>query len=278
MKIIETDINWGFRAHDMGRHSVKDLAEKISAKGFHNIQLALQKAVSGIDASSGSLSPGMGHIICGEFMKRDIRISVMGCYINPVHPDREIRKNHLNRFIEHLRYCRDFGCSVVGTETGSVKGYSDEETFSVFISSLRIMVEAAEKTGTLVAIEGVADKDSIHSHEKMKRVFDLIPSPNLGIIYDPVNFLPFQQVRDSDRLMEEAFELFGDKMVAVHAKDYILETDRINKTVPSGKGDLNYPLLLDLIRQYKPMIPVLVENNTPQTIDETINFINRISR
>ena len=24
----------------------------------------------------------------------------------------------------------------------------------------------------------------------MKRVLDMIPSPNLGIIYDPVNFLP----------------------------------------------------------------------------------------
>ncbi|MDA3812192.1 MAG: sugar phosphate isomerase/epimerase [Spirochaetaceae bacterium] len=278
MKIIETDINWGFRAHDIGRYSAKDLSEKIAAKGFHNIQLALQKALIGIDATYGSLSPGMGRKIGGEFLKQDIAISILGCYINPVHPDREIRKNHLDRFIEHLKYCRDFGCSVVGTETGSVEGFSREETFLDFISSLKILVEAAEKTGTIVAIEGVADKDSIHSFEKMKRALDLIPSPNLGVIYDPVNFLPYKRVHESDDLLKEAFELFGDKMVAIHAKDYILEKDGLNTMIPSGKGSLNYPLLLDLIRSYKPMIPVLLENNTPETLDETISFINRISK
>ena len=41
---------------------------------------------------------------------------------------------------------------------------------------------------------------------------------------------------------------------------------------------LNYPLLLDLIREYKPMIPVLLENNTPDTVHATIEFINQLSR
>jgi L-ribulose-5-phosphate 3-epimerase UlaE len=77
--------------------------------------------------------------------------------------------------------------------------------------------------------------------------------------------------------MEEAFELFADKMVAVHAKDYCLEEDSVNTTLPAGQGSLNYQLLLDLIRKYKPMVPVLLENNTPDTIDETIKFINKIN-
>ena len=283
MKIAESDINWGFRAHDIGRFPVADLAAKVAEMGFRHIQLALHKAVSGIDASYGSLSPGMGQMMVREFLKRDIRVSVLGCYINPVHPDREARKNHLSRFIEHLKYCRDFGCSVVGTETGSPTGDGSgegillEETFLDFLSSLRILVEAAEKMGTIVGIEAVADKDSIHSHERMKRTLDMIPSPNLGVIYDPVNLLPFERASECDSLMEEAFELFADRMVAVHAKDYVMEPDRVDTTVPSGRGLLNYPLLLRLIRKHKPMIPVLLENNRPETIDQTIDFVNRIS-
>ena len=283
--ILETDINWGFRAHDMGRMSAHELALKISEKGFHNIQLALQKAISGIDATYGSLSPGMGQLIGSEFHRREITISVLGCYINPVHPDKEIRETGLKRFVEHLTYCRDFGCSVVGTETGSPQsgGAADgsiytEELFQVFITSLRVLVEAAEKTGSIVAIEGVADKDSIHSHERMQRALEMIRSPNLGVIYDPVNFLPFDRASESDNLMREAFQMFGDKMVAIHAKDYLLEEDRVNTTVPSGQGMLNYQLLLDLVREYKPMIPVLLENNTPETIDGTIGYINQFSR
>jgi len=281
--ILETDINWGFRAHDMGRLPVKELAQKISAKGFHNIQLALHKAIQGIDAAYGSLSPGMGRLIRRELDKHEITVSVLGCYINPVHADRKTRETGLKRFVEHLKYCRDFGCSVVGTETCAPNPSSakdgtiyTEEVFEEFITSLTILVEAAEKTGSLVAIEGVADKDVIHSHERMQRALEMVPSPNLGIIYDPVNFLPFARAAESDDLMKEAFEMFADRMVAIHAKDYVLEEDRVNTTIPSGRGKLNYPLLLDLVREYKPMIPVLLENNTPDTIDGTIDFINQL--
>lgn len=282
--INKTDINWGFRAHDLGRQPLENLAEKISKMGFHNIQLALPKALEGIDAAYGSLSPGMGRIIKKEFAKKDIVVSVLGCYINPVHPDVKMRENHLNRFIEHLKYCRDFGCSLVGTETGALLLNSDstedidkEENFQNFITSLKTLVDAAEKLGSIVAIEGVADKDSIYSHKRMTRMLETIDSPNLGVIYDPVNFLPLKRASESDKLMEEAFELFGDRMVAIHAKDFILEKNGINKTIPSGKGLLNYELLLKLIRKNKPMIPVLLENNTLETIDETISFVNRIS-
>jgi sugar phosphate isomerase/epimerase len=283
--ILETDINWGFRAHDIGRFPIKDLARKIAEKGFGNIQLALHKAVLGVDATYGSLSPGMGQLIQSELRKQDITVSVLGCYINPVHVDKEIRETNLKRFVEHLKYCRDFGCSVVGTETESPrrdgtidKSIYTEEVFQEFITSLKRLVEAAEKLGSIVAIEGVADKDVIHSHERMQRTLEMIPSPNLGIIYDPVNFLPFKRASESDDLMKEAFQMFGDKMVAIHAKDYLLEEGRVNTTIPSGRGMLNYQLLLDLVREYKPMIPVLLENNTPDTIDGTIEFINQFSR
>jgi len=286
MMINESDINWGFRAHDIGRAPVRELAGKIADMGFHHIQLALKKAVTGVDASFGSLSP-----IASEFGKKDIRVSVLGCYINPVHPDRLVRKDHLDRFIEHLTYARDFGCSIVGTETGSprqgldpawekshgpLKDIYHEDTFKLFLESLEILVAAAEKTGTIVAIEGVADKDSIHSHERMMRTLEHIPSPGLGVIYDPVNFLPFARSSECDKLMEEAFALFGHRMVAIHAKDYILEEDRVNTAIPSGRGLLNYPLLLELIRKHKPMIPVLLENNSPDTVEETIEFINSL--
>jgi len=278
MKIRESDINWGFRAHDIGRYPVRTLAEKISDMGFHHIQLALKKAVSGVDASFGSLSPGMGQLIASELGKKDIRVSVLGCYINPVHPDPVVRKDHLDRFIEHLTYARDFGCAIVGTETGSPRQGLDyhEDTFKLFLESLEILVEAAEKTGAIVAIEGVADKDTIHSHERMMRTLEHIPSPSLGVIYDPVNFLPYARSSECDALMEEAFSLFGHKMVAIHAKDYILEDGRVNTAIPSGKGLLNYPLLLELIRKHKPMIPVLLENNRPETVEDTISFINAL--
>jgi|UniRef100_UPI0026344A35 L-ribulose-5-phosphate 3-epimerase len=138
------------------------------------------------------------------------------------------------------------------------------------------MVNVAEKTGTIVAIEGVADKNCIYSHDRMKRTLELVPSPNLGIIYDPVNFLSSARAHESDFLMKEAFELFAPRMVAVHAKDYIMVNNIKDGTLPSGKGQLNYSLFFDLIKYYKPWIPILMENNTPETIEESLKFIRMV--
>ncbi len=278
-------INIGVRAHDFGKKELNDLVLDISDYKFSGIQLALKKAIKGIDDDFGKLSPGMGNYIRDMFSRQNINISILGCYINPVHPDLLKRETELNRFIEHLKYAGSFGCSIVGTETGSPLpncGFTEdiylEETFLDFIKSLKIMVSAAEKLGVIVGIEGVADKHCIHSHERLKRVFDLIPSPNLGLIYDPVNLLPNSRINESDKLMEEAFELFSHKIVAVHAKDYIVENGIKNGNLPSGKGILNYELLFDLIKHYKPFINVLLENNSVETMGDTVKFINSINR
>lgn len=276
-------LNIGVRAHDFGKMNPDQLAEQVGVHGFSHIQLALKKAIDGFDDDHGKMSPGMGNYIRNCFSRSNIDISILGCYINPVHPDRKIREHSLERFSEHLLYARSFGCSIVGTETGSplpdcsfTEDIYKEETFQDFISSLRIMVSAAEKTGTIAAIEGVADKNCIYSHERMMRTLELIPSPNLGIIYDPVNFLPSERAGDSDSLMKEAFELFGSKIVAVHAKDYTMKDGKKDGTLPAGQGSLNYHLLLELIHTYSPWIHVLLENNSPGTMKSSLAFIKSI--
>lgn len=273
-------INLGVRAHDLGKMPLEKLCDSIASYRFSSIQLALKKALPGFEDDYGRLSPGLGNTIRDNFHDKKINLSVLGCYINPVHPDLHARKKSLDRFKEHILYARDFGCSIVGTETGSPNAdcsFTDliyeEETFLDFMKSLKELVSAAEKSGVIVAIEGVADKHTIHSHERMKRVLELIPSPNLGIIYDPVNFLPNDKLEQSDELMKEAFELFAPHMVAIHAKDYQVVDGKKDGTLPSGKGLLNYPLLFDLIKNYKPWIHVLLENNTPQTMKESVQFI-----
>jgi len=276
--------NIGVRAHDLGQFSIEDLADAVSAYGFRHIQLAIKKAIIGMDQVAGRLSPGLGNIYRDALQEKGINISVLGCYINPVHPDTEERHKALALFEEHLKYARSFGCSIVGTETGSPLADSsftdmiyDEQTFEDFITSLKTMVTAAEKTGTIAAIEGVADKNCIYSHQRMKRTLDMIPSPNLGIIYDPVNFLPAARAADSDTLMQEAFELFADKMVAIHLKDYRMINGRKDGTLPAGQGELNTPLLFDLVKEYKPWIPILLENNTPASLKGSLDYINSLA-
>src|SRR5690606_31992508 len=84
-----------------------------------------------------------------------------GCYINMIHPDKIERQKALDRFKEHIRFARDFGCSIVGTETGAVNakmGYTvdnfAEGPFQDVVASVSELVEEAEKWGIIVGIEG----------------------------------------------------------------------------------------------------------------------------
>ena len=109
----------GLRAHDYGTNvSPEKLAETLAEFKPACIQLALSKSLSNAPAEGG-LSPCYGRRVRRALEERNIAVAVLGCYINPVHPDPGARELQLRRFEDHLRYARDFGCALVGTETGS---------------------------------------------------------------------------------------------------------------------------------------------------------------
>lgn len=268
----------GGRAHDFGKLPVEELALRISNQGYSYIQLALSKAIDGIDCSLGKLSPGMANYISDIFNRQNVRIAVLGCYINPIHPNIDERKKQIGRFKEHIRFARDFGCSIVGTETGSLKvddssDYDNESklAFETLIQSLRELVKEAEKFGVIVGIEG-GKNEVVTTPQKMRRVLDLIPSNNLQVIYDPINYLSAVNFKDQDEIIKEAFELFGDRMVVLHAKDFVVEYDEII-TVAAGTGDLNYELILKLIKEKKPFIDILLEDIKKEHMEGSIRFI-----
>lgn len=279
----------GVRAHDFGRHEPEEMADIVSNHGFAAVQLALKKAlpsypgVPGRSELPGRLSPGFARSVRRCLEARGISIAVLGCYINPVSSDLESRDRELALFEEHLSLARDFGCSVVGTETGTVTpDYSrsestfSEEAFGELVGSVRRLVETAEKFGVLVGVEGVADKHTINTHQKMVRLLESVNSPNLGVIYDPVNFLPSQRIEDQDALIEEAFSLFGDRILAVHAKDFQPDNGAKSAALPAGTGALNYPLLLSLLRRHKPGIDILLEDVEPATVGDSIRFVRDV--
>ncbi|MSR83308.1 MAG: sugar phosphate isomerase/epimerase [Candidatus Latescibacteria bacterium] len=92
------------------------------------------------------------------------------------------------------------------------------KTFDVFRNVYPKVVEHAEKEGVNIAIEpwpgpGPAYPSLGCSPESLRRIFSAIPSPNLGICYDPSHFARLQI--DYVRLLHE----FGGRVKHVHLKD-----------------------------------------------------------
>ena len=95
----------GIRAHDLGKMPVRELARKISEKGFDCTHLALQKAITDYDFSLGKLNPGMAKEIRKHFIKKCFNLGSRLLY-KLVHPDEKARREQLDRFKEHIRVCK----------------------------------------------------------------------------------------------------------------------------------------------------------------------------
>lgn len=275
------NLNLGIRAHDMEQRPLEELSYAISAKGFTCVQLALQKSLAYMNTKPGSLSSELARSIRLSFQQHQVEIAVLGCYINLIHPDLVERNKQLEYFKEHIRFANDFGCAIVGTETGNVHAeiqYTEENfhegPFQEVVQSVRQLVEEAEKFNVIVGIEpGV--NHPVYSPKTMKRLLDLIPSQNLQVILDPVNLLTAETYKNQDDIIQEAFEILGDRIVIIHAKDFTIQDGEL-KTVPVGQGLLNYNKVLSFVKEKKPDIQILMESTKEQEIEKSFTYLTDI--
>jgi L-ribulose-5-phosphate 3-epimerase len=271
-------IRVGVRAHDFGRLPASELAARIAAKQMVCTQLAPGKAIAGLDLKPGVLNPGIAHEIGEPFRKHGVQIAVLGCYVNPIHPDPMTRISLLGLFKEHLRYARDFGNGLVALESGSVNAdYSphpdnhSEAAFQQSLSSIAELVAEAEKFGVIVGIEGVTTH-AVSTPVKMRRMLDSIASNNLQVVFDPVNLLSPDNYTDQERIIGESFDLFGDMIAIIHAKDFTAGDSQFTCT-RAGRGRLRYDLVMQFAVQKKPGISILLEDANEQTAEECRDYL-----
>lgn len=271
-------MNIGIRAHDIENLPLEELVQVIAGKGLTSVQLALSKSLEGVNTELGSLSPGLARYVASAFSKHNVQIAVLGCYFNMIHPDLVERKKGMERFKEHIRYARDFGCSIVATETGNVNAeifYTEEnfkeEPFLEVVESVRELVKEAEKFGVIVGVEAGVNHP-VYSSKVMKRLLDSIDSNNLQVILDPVNLLTIDTYQNQEEIFQEAMDLFGDRVVILHAKDFVIED---NQLVPTaiGKGLLNFDYILNVLKKKKPYMNILLEETKEPFISESVALL-----
>ena len=113
----------------------------------------------------------------------------------------------------------------------------------------------------IIAIEPVW-KHIVCTVERARKVLDAIDSPNLQIIFDPVNLLCVDNIDRQDEIINQAFELLGDEIAVV-------------KSIAAGTGSLNYPLLLKKIKEHKPYVHCTLENTVPENAAATKEFMEK---
>jgi sugar phosphate isomerase/epimerase len=266
----------GVLAHLFGKQPYKQLAEQVGSYGMEHVQLALWKALSDYDFSKpGKLSPGLVKEIRREFNKNNVSISVLACYVNLFDRDIPKRIENLKRFKELLQYAPLFGAPIVAVEVGKVSNEEyTEQDWITLKASLAELVDEAEKWGVIIGIEP-ANEHLIGTAISLKRLLDELPSSHFGVVLDPGNLLTSENFHKQDQVIQEAFTLLGDRIVACHAKDRIIDEKGDIQTVTPGKGNMNYELYFKLLNEYKPKCEIILEHTKPEHMLETKEFIEK---
>ena len=271
----------GIRAHDVAYAPLDELIPNIHKQGFHCMHIALTKSIKEFKPGVETMTPGLAMYIKELCAENKVDVAVLGCYLNLCNPNPEKHKEIVEKYTAHIRFESILGCGVVGTETGAVNeeykyepaNHSDE-ALQCFIDNLRPIVKYAEQFGVIVAIEPVW-KHIVNTVERARKVLDAIDSPNLQIIFDPVNLLYVGNIDKQDEIIEKAFDLLLKDIAVVHCKDYVVEGDEL-KSIAAGTGGLNYPLLLKKIKEYKPYVHCTLENTVPENAVATREFMEKL--
>ena len=271
----------GIRLHDIEKAPLERRLQIAREQGFKCGHLALSKVISEYPTGNSALTPGFAIYLKNLFAKYEQDIAVLGCYLNLADPNEEKMKKTYARYLSNIRFAALLGAGVVGSETGAVNeeykfepaNHSDE-ALKLFIKRLRPVVDYAEKSGVIFAIEPVF-KHIVCNPKRARIVLDEIASPNLQIIFDPVNLLDISNYERRDEIFEEAMDILGDDIAVLHLKDFVVEDGGL-KSVAAGTGEMQYDKILKFVKDKKPFMHASLENTVPENAVKTREFIQKI--
>ncbi len=180
-----------------------------------------------------------------------VYISGLGYYPNPLDPD----KKQADFFIEHIkkviRTAAKLELGVVNTFIGRDPVKSIEDNLKIFTDVWPGIIKVAEENNIKIGIENCpmlftrdewpGGKNLATTPAIWKKMFELIPSPALGLNYDP-SHLVWMQMDEVKPIYD-----FREKLFHIHLKDVKIYPEKLNEV-----GIMAYPL-----DYHSPKIPGL---------------------
>jgi sugar phosphate isomerase/epimerase len=238
----------GFVSSILGDWSFEEMMNVASSMGFQCVETAcwpVGKAerryagVTHIDVDS--LTDEKAASILAYCAQKKVEISSLAYYPNILDADPEKRAANVEHLMKVIDASARLKVNMVTTFIGRDQSKTVEENLGLVRSVWPAIVRHAEETGVRIAIENCpmlfgpeqwpGGQNLMTTPEIWRKIFDILPSDNLGINYDPSHFV-WQMIDYIQPLYE-----FKEKIFHVHFKDIKLRTDKLRRF-----GIMAYPL------------------------------------
>lgn len=256
-------IKLGFQSAILGDMSLDEVIEFASANGFACVELmswppgqANRKYAGVTHIDVNSLDDNEILRIKNLLKEKNVSISGLGYYPNPLDPDKEISDFYFAHIKKVIDACAKLGIGIMNTFIGADSSKHDDENFERFKELWPPVIRYAEERNIKIGIENCpmfftkdewpSGNNLAHSPALWRKIFEAIPSDNFGLNYDPSHLI--WQMMD---YVKPIFE-FRDKIFHIHIKDARVLWERINEvgilTTPlqyhtpklPGLGDINW--------------------------------------
>ncbi|MBI1698631.1 xylose isomerase domain-containing protein TIM barrel [Lactobacillus crispatus] len=265
----------GIRAHDLPIYDDLDkLANQLWNYRFYNVQFSPKFSLKDETNNGENMSFGLAHHSKEILDQKQINIAILGCYVNIIHPDLNEKNKAIDLFKHYLAYAKAMDCPIVATETGSItnvykpqKENWTKKVFDLTVSQIKQLTDEAEKLGVLVGIEpGI--NHPIYNVETTKKLIDEVKSPNLKIIFDPMNMI-YQPEDDEEQIVKDGIKAFGNEIYAFHIKDYkFIDGQKI--VAPFGEGLAPMTDIAKIIKNFKARPYVFMEETPKDNFDISV--------
>jgi sugar phosphate isomerase/epimerase len=183
--------------------------------------------------------------------EKDVYISGLGFYPNPLDPDEETSDKaftHIKRVIEGAA---KLGIPVIKTFIGRDPKRSVEDNLKIFAEKWPPIIDHAEQLGVKVGIENCpmiftndewpGGKNLATTPAIWDKMFEIIPNSNFGLNYDPSHLI-WQHMDEIQPIFD-----YKDRLHHIHLKDVKIYKDKLDRY-----GIMAYPL-----QYHAPKLPGL---------------------
>ena len=232
------------------QYDYEKMIDTVSAMGFECVEVACWPAgkaerryagVSHIDVARVCTDDGYARHVLDYAAQHGVEISALAFYPNTMDGDLEKRAANIAHLETVIRASAKLGVNLVTTFIGRDQTKSVEDNLALVAQVWPPIIALAEELDVKIAIENcpmLFGRDQWPGGQNLMttpviwhKVFDILPSPNLGINYDPSHFV-WQMIDYINPIYE-----FKDKIFHVHYKDIKLFKDKLERV-----GVMAYPL------------------------------------
>lgn len=264
----------GVRAHDYGKMEIEALAARLHRAGYQAAQLAIPKAIAGIDDYT-DIRPQHLASIRQAFSQNEIDIPVLGCYMDLGNPNPQVRQQAIDNLKLCLHFASELGAGMVGTETAypRLTTQQKQEWKPYMMDSIYQVLQEAQRINVKFAVEPVYWHPLCTLDITLEVLQQMNDPKHLRLILDPSNLLESPEETDQDILWTKWLNAIGDYVDVLHIKDFTLGTNGEYQPTLLGQGVMRYHAVCRWLHTCDRDLYLLREEINPLTAAKDLAFL-----